>query len=49
MKDYVPGMDSERLDKIRRWHERAYQAALADAGTEGQELTYCGLKVLCSS
>lgn len=44
MKDYVPDIDRERVDKIRRWHERAYQAALADAGTDGQELTSFGLK-----
>ena len=36
----MPAGDAER---IRRWHERAYQAALAEAGTDGQTVRHLGL------
>jgi release factor glutamine methyltransferase len=40
---YVPTVNAEQADFIRRWHERAYRAAKAEAGADGQVFSYLGL------
>jgi release factor glutamine methyltransferase len=36
-------MSEEDIDRIRRWHEAAYQGILAEAGTDGRTYEYLGL------
>lgn len=38
---YVPTIPAEHADRIRRWHESAYQASREEAGA-GQEISYLG-------
>ena len=40
---YVPTVSTEQAEVIRRWHERGYQAAKAEAGSDGQTFSYLGL------
>ena len=37
--DYVPAMSEEDIDRIRRWHEAAYQSIVAEAGKFAVEIT----------
>jgi release factor glutamine methyltransferase len=39
---YRPHMSEEYAEQIRRWHEHAYDAAVAEAGYAGQEFDYLG-------
>ena len=39
---YTPMMTAEEAERIRRWHESAYRAAIEEAGAEGQVFEYLG-------
>lgn len=39
---HVPSMDAAEVERIRRWHEAAYAATVAEAGAEGQTFDYLG-------
>lgn len=41
MNDYVPTITAAYADRIRRWHETAYEAAKAE-GADGQTFDYLG-------
>lgn len=42
MTEYVPTMSPEYAERIRQWHETAYQAARAEGGADGQTFDYLG-------
>jgi release factor glutamine methyltransferase len=42
MDDYAPMVSAEYAERIRQWHESAYRAARAEAGS-GQTVSYLGL------
>jgi release factor glutamine methyltransferase len=39
-------MPREQAERLRRWHDDAYTAALAEAGTSGQTFTYLGRTIV---
>ncbi|MFC5816374.1 methyltransferase [Nonomuraea harbinensis] len=40
---YEPTLPPEHVERIRRWHERAYAAARAEAGDDGRTFHHLGL------
>jgi release factor glutamine methyltransferase len=42
MSEYVPTLTAEEVERLRRWHENAYQAMKAE-GEGGQSFDYLGL------
>jgi release factor glutamine methyltransferase len=42
---YRPAMSTEHVDRLRRWHERAYQAAKEEGAAE-QTFTYLGRTIV---
>jgi len=40
---HIPHMTAEQAERISAWHERAYAAARAEAGVDGQTFSHLGL------
>lgn len=43
---YVPTMPADEVERIRRWHERAYELGRAEASGGDQQFDYLGLSLV---
>lgn len=42
---YLPGLATDEIERLRQWHESAYQSAREQAGSDGQDFEYLGLNL----